>query len=361
MGNWLCNYHVRTGDAESICAAVEALAWAPTAVAAQAGAWATLFQEPGLPLRAQQRFAEVVSLRLCAPVLMWQISADDVTLCELWDRGRRRLTFHSQPDSSGPVSDHLWERTGGAPRILLRYAIRGTRLVDLKRALTRARAADSHGRLFAFERERIVALAPLLGIDISHAATSWNDLAEILRCQPMRILRHVNPHRRELARVAEFKARLLDDDLPSIQNLLDAGLDPRATDRLGVGLLETALNAEAHQVVRQLVSRGADGEVALHFYCAVGSIDKVGWLVAHGINVDAPNPAGYTPLLAAVASGREDVVRMLIAHGADVNGAHTVRHRVPPSVEAGLTPLALATRMHHHAIAAMLRLAGAVA
>lgn len=45
---------------------------------------------------------------------------------------------------------------------------------------------------------------------------------------------------------------------------------------------------------------------------------EVEGLLTRGIRIDATNAAGYTPLLAAVASGRFDVVRLLIVSAADV-------------------------------------------
>jgi len=72
--------------------------------------------------------------------------------------------------------------------------------------------------------------------------------------------------------------------------LLDHGVDPNVRSAGGSTPLHNVSNAETAQV-----------------------------LIAHGAKVDARDDFGWTPLARAVQSHRRDVVRYLVSHGADVN------------------------------------------
>src|SRR5205814_6210457 len=74
-------------------------------------------------------------------------------------------------------------------------------------------------------------------------------------------------------------------------------------------------------------------------------------LVDHGANIDAKDLRNQTPLMWAAARNNADAVKVLIAHGADVN-ARTPKKDFPasrPSVfdaaaPTGFTPLLFAVR-----------------
>lgn len=56
----------------------------------------------------------------------------------------------------------------------------------------------------------------------------------------------------------------------------------------------------------------------LHAALAGGSADVVRTLIAHGADVNARQQGGYTPLHAAASNGRVDILHSLIAAGADL-------------------------------------------
>ena len=60
-------------------------------------------------------------------------------------------------------------------------------------------------------------------------------------------------------------------------------------------------------------------ETALHVAAKEGHTDTVGLLCEKGATVDAQSRFGWTPLIWAAACGCEDVVKVLIEFGADVN------------------------------------------
>jgi uncharacterized protein len=82
----------------------------------------------------------------------------------------------------------------------------------------------------------------------------------------------------------------------------------------------------AQAAARLLVERGADVNRAAHnemkvqpLHAAVAgrNLETVKVLLAHGAEVNSQQQAGYTPLMGAAAAGRDDIVDLLLARGAD--------------------------------------------
>jgi uncharacterized protein len=99
--------------------------------------------------------------------------------------------------------------------------------------------------------------------------------------------------------------------------------------------------------VRLLLDRGADPTAAarnatsvqaLHAAVAGRSREIVELLLDRAVDVDARQQVGYTPLMGAAAAGREDLVELLLRHGAD-----------PALVAEDGKTAALAAREHGHA------------
>lgn len=77
--------------------------------------------------------------------------------------------------------------------------------------------------------------------------------------------------------------------------------------------------------VRSLLTYGANaiaadeqGELAIHKAARQGHVETVRLLAEHS-NINAVNAEGMTPLLWASLTGRDDVMQVLIDHGADLN------------------------------------------
>jgi len=93
--------------------------------------------------------------------------------------------------------------------------------------------------------------------------------------------------------------------------------------------------------IEALLAKGAKvnqpGWTALHYAAAAGDNDIVGILLKHGAKVDAVSPlksGAYTPLMMAAREGKDDTALLLMKHGA--NAALTNSE--------GLTPEQLADR-----------------
>jgi uncharacterized protein len=78
--------------------------------------------------------------------------------------------------------------------------------------------------------------------------------------------------------------------------------------------------------VRRLLDAGADVGTAarndmrvqaLHAAVASRNLEAVRLLLDHGADPDARQQVGYTPLMGAAGSGREDLVELLLERGAD--------------------------------------------
>jgi ankyrin repeat protein len=118
-------------------------------------------------------------------------------------------------------------------------------------------------------------------------------------------------------------------DLAWLRLLLDRGADLNATNRAGA----TALMRAAYDFdkVRLLVEKGANvnarsalGNTPLMLAARPARSSRaVKFLLECGADAKATNNFGATALMATIAGGDEDSVRLLIKHGADVNAQPT--------------------------------------
>ena len=144
------------------------------------------------------------------------------------------------------------------------------------------------------------------------------------------------------AKANTLHAATMGNDIDTIRLIVDAGVDVNAADFAGFTPL---LNAAANRnldAIRLLLAKGADakarsgdgsfqkvkaGTIALGNWTALtasvsmASTDLVKTLLDAGVAVNVPDVRGMTPLMLAVATDRQniDVIRLLIARGADVN------------------------------------------
>ncbi|KAK7495386.1 hypothetical protein BaRGS_00013325 [Batillaria attramentaria] len=92
-----------------------------------------------------------------------------------------------------------------------------------------------------------------------------------------------------------------------------------------------------------------NSETPLHVACRCGSEDLLKLLLNKGADIEAKNKEGFTPLHTACKYGRKVAVERLIARGANINAAG----------EGALTPLHLACQYDHTDVLEQLLSAGA--
>ena len=115
-------------------------------------------------------------------------------------------------------------------------------------------------------------------------------------------------------------------DVATMTRLLDAGLDPNARDAAGYTPLIAASRAGNVAVMRLLASRGADPnrpDAAVNSWTPLlHAIHKAqpastAALLDAGANPNGTDSDGTTPLMMAAGYGYTDIVKLLLAHGAD--------------------------------------------
>jgi ankyrin repeat protein len=148
-----------------------------------------------------------------------------------------------------------------------------------------------------------------------------------------------------------------DENLADVKAALEAGADVNARDEEGETPLMCAGDAESPDCVKMMLEAGADvearnqwGDTPLIALARFGSEDNSGveiarLLVEGHANVNAVNDEGVTALMYAARDAMENVVRLLIDNGGDIemkdNKGKTVQDwaasaevRLPESIEA---------------------------
>jgi ankyrin repeat protein len=160
-------------------------------------------------------------------------------------------------------------------------------------------------------------------------------------------------------------------DVAEAKRLLRAGADVKITSKYGATAMGLAAETGNTEMIRVLLEVGADpdspnpdGMTALQAVARTGNVDAAEALLRAGAAVDAKEKfGGQTALMWASARRHPEMMRLLIAKGADVNAASTDRNYQrhvtaegrPKSLDSGgLTPLLYAARENCSACAMVL-------
>jgi ankyrin repeat protein len=150
-------------------------------------------------------------------------------------------------------------------------------------------------------------------------------------------------------------------DLELVERLIEAGADVNAKNDFGAFALSEAAIAGAAPIIKALLDAGADanaanpeGETALMAAARTGNVDAARWLLAAGANVNAIEQwGGQSALMWAAAQHQPEMVKFLVANGADVDARGAVRSwprkivkepRPKDMNQGGFTPLLYAAR-----------------
>lgn len=129
------------------------------------------------------------------------------------------------------------------------------------------------------------------------------------------------------------------DNLELVRFLLDRGADPNVAVDDGYTCLLTAVESDADasvDIVAALMAAGADihqtgtnGWTPLHMAAACGHVEKARRLIDAGAKVNHRTEIDgqETPLMAAAFTGRPETVQLLLDHGADPSMRDTIQNR----------------------------------
>jgi ankyrin repeat protein len=133
--------------------------------------------------------------------------------------------------------------------------------------------------------------------------------------------------RRDLDDATALHATVCSGSRAIAQLLLDRGADVDARDFEDFTPLHHAATEDLVAVAEVLLEHGADGDAVgtryderpLHKAADSGSLGVARQLLAHGAEVDARKANGWTPLFDAAQDGDMEMARLLLDAGADVN------------------------------------------
>jgi serine/threonine-protein phosphatase 6 regulatory ankyrin repeat subunit B len=153
------------------------------------------------------------------------------------------------------------------------------------------------------------------------------------------------------------------ENLEMVQLLVESGADVDATDGDGLSPLAWSIRSKfkaAEDCLRSCgaVETGMEGSPIHRLYnaAASGDVEKVREAIASGADVNAlveRRGVSYTPLMRAARAGHCDLIRLLLAAGADSNLAGR------ENIGTNITPLMLAARHGHKGVVELLLQAGA--
>lgn len=159
------------------------------------------------------------------------------------------------------------------------------------------------------------------------------------------------------SQIDDFTKAAKFDDVSDIKDLLKAGVTPNAIDPKGNPMLIVAIRDKSMKVIDFLLANpginanlanksgetplmiaSIEGELPvvktlvldkkvdvnktgwtpLHYACSTGRLDVAQFLIANGAKVNALSPSETTPLMMAVSSGNDELIKLLLDKGADL-------------------------------------------
>jgi ankyrin repeat protein len=142
----------------------------------------------------------------------------------------------------------------------------------------------------------------------------------------------------------DFYHAIRTNDLTRLRALISNKTNINIKDRHGAMPLMYAAAVGSVDAVKALLAAGADVKAknafdATALMWGITNPEKVRLLVDAGADVNARSKQGMTPLLIAASNaGSIDIIRLLVAKGADVNPHQSFQHRHRDHLLAGPGP-----------------------
>jgi hypothetical protein len=325
MGAFIVSMHIRTDDQEGVAQALRDMRVARCRVTSPVNSWVSFYEEQA-SMQDAGRISELtseLSARLDAVGIAFLIHDSDFSCHWLFDKGEQVDEYNSCPDYFGDDGDFDEDESaaaGGNPEVLLRYCRQGTTIAEVEAALVPA---------LAFAEMQVERVANVLGIDVRHVLTDYNDFADgeadDVEAADVGGDDDGPPPRRSMRGLSLFDPSNEDDES-------GAALDPG-------GLGRTLQEVMSNMFGGRSTATADPRTVALVQAAVAGDVARIDALIGEGVDVNAPGPMRMSgvlgmpsvqqapqfeaaPLLAAIAHNRLDASRRLIELGADVHAVH---------------------------------------
>lgn len=341
MGTTYSNCQVRTDSQEAVVAALTGLLKEPAYVAPAVNGWVGVYPEGYSD--AAERLAKKLSTKLSCGVFFWSVYDSDIFFYTLYESGKKRDEFDSNPDYFETLSAAKKARLCGKPEALVPYCLPGIGYAQvrevlqppllseeeaveasgeslisdkslqtfakvLNKTLEEMKAGIAQKRLekYAFAEEQAEDLAKLLGIAEDLEATEYRDIAEAKGTYANQKYAFIGLDALSPKNLQK-KLWELPMQFADIKAAINAGANVNERDPNGTPFLFRAASDCAADIVQLLLDSGVDVNTSIK------QTYEHGW------------ERGVTALMTATGGGARnterqiETVQTLIAAGANVN------------------------------------------
>ncbi len=262
MGTTYSNCQVRTDSQEAVIAALTGLLKEPAYIAPAVNGWVGVYPEGDSGVA--EPLAKKLSAKLSCGVFYWSVYDSDIFFYTLYEDGKKRDEFDSNPDYFETVSNAKKAQLRGKPEALLTYCQPGIGYSQVQETLHPAQASEAARKLIKFSPDsddqylfasiQAEDLAKLLGMNETLATLSYEYFQ----------VGETGDYALEDFNLVEastkIKARLPTEKPSPVQK---KGVPKKQRDDFGVPTLVTAARLCRPDLVRDLLSDGYDVNLAV--------------------------------------------------------------------------------------------------